>query len=47
MDVCTAVGITALKILSDNLVGSLGMSEDGGGEGGGGEGVVILLGNTG
>ena len=40
MDVCTAVGITALKILSDNLVGSLG-------EGGGGEGVVILLGNTG
>ena len=44
MDVCTAVGITALKILSDNLVGSLG---EGGGEGGGGEGVVILLGNTG
>lgn len=38
MDVCTAVGITALKVLSDDLVGSLGW---------GGEGVVILLGNIG
>ena len=42
-DVCTTVGITALKVLSDNLVWSLG----GGGRGEGGEGVVILLGNTG